>query len=81
MGQQVLPTKAYWVVETHTRDTVYSIVRFFDGNDRLLHEVRIRDLAIDITQKKYRKKLDMLLADYVTRTGNGVKKIRPGTSV
>lgn len=48
----------YWVVETGNRDEVYSIVRFFDANNQLLHEVRIDRKVIDIGQKRNRKRLD-----------------------
>lgn len=81
MSQQGSLGEEYWVVETHTHDTIFSVVRFFDGNDNLLHEVRIENVAIDIQQKKHRKRLDQLLANYQLRKANSVKKIKPRTSV
>lgn len=81
LGQQATFNDAFWVVETHSRDTVYSIVRFFDANNSLLHEVRIDDVAIDIYHKRHRKKLDQLLADYKMRMANGEKKIRSKQSI
>lgn len=81
MSQHSALSEEYWVVETHTRDTVYSVVRFFDGNNVLLHEVRVENVAIDIEQKKHRKKLDQLLSEFKMRTANGAKKIRLKSSV
>lgn len=81
LGQHAALHDAFWVVETHNRDTVYSIVKFFDANSRLLHEVRIEDMAIDIHHRRHRKKLDQLLADYKLRMENGEKKIRSKESI
>jgi len=60
-SQHTSASREYWVVETHSRDSVYSIVRFFGQSDQLLHEVKIDDVVIDIRQKKQRKRLDRLL--------------------
>jgi hypothetical protein len=76
MSQQALTGTDYWVVETHSRDSVYSIVRFYDGNSILLHEVKIDNVVINIQQKKYRKRLDQLLWAYQVRTASSAKKIR-----
>ena len=81
MGQQTAITERYWVVETHNRDTIYSIVRFFDGGNNLLHEVRVDNVAIDIQQKKNRKRLDQLLADYTVRASRSVKRLKTKPSV
>ncbi|MEJ1239118.1 hypothetical protein WBG78_13365 [Chryseolinea sp. T2] len=81
MGQHAAMSGEYWVVENHTRDSVYSIVRFYDANNALMHEVKIDNLTVDIRQKKQRKHLDQLLNDYKTRTSRGLKKIRSKTSV
>ena len=81
MSQQASTGEVYWVVETHTRDSVYSIVRFFDGNNALMHEVRIDNVTVDIRQKKQRKHVDKLLNDYKMRTARSIKKIRSRTSV
>lgn len=81
MSQQATRNQNYWVVETHTRDTVYSVVRFFDSTNTLMHEVRIDHVAVDIKQKKHRKLLDQLLSDYSMRMSRSMKKIRSRTSV
>ncbi|MGC3945909.1 MAG: hypothetical protein QM762_15525 [Chryseolinea sp.] len=81
MSQQTSLNEEYWVVETHTHDSVYSVVRFFDGNNALMHEFRIDNIALDIHQKKQRKRLDQLLSDFKTRTARSAKKIRSRTSI
>jgi hypothetical protein len=81
MSQSKTVSEEYWVVETHCRDTIYSVVRFFNGSDMLLHEVRIENVAIDIQQKRQRRKLDQLLAEYKMRAMSGAKKIRGRASV
>jgi len=74
MSQQAALSEAYWVVETHSRDTVYSVVRFYDGSNSLLHAVRIENIAIDIQQKKHRKKLDQLLGELRKRRAQGLNR-------
>ena len=81
MSQKAALDNTYWVVETNNRDTVYSIVRFFDGNNNLLHEVKLDNIAIDIRQKKNRRRLDQLLTSYKMRASGGAKKLTPRTSV
>lgn len=81
MSQQASAGEEYWVVETHSKDSIYSIVRFFDGSDALMHEVRINNVAVDIHQRKQRKRLDQLLMDYKLRAARSVKKIRSKMSV
>jgi len=81
MSQKAAIDDTYWVVETNNRDTVYSVVRFFDGNNNLLHEVKLDNIAIDIRQKKNRRRLDQLLTSYKMRSSSSAKKLRPRTSV
>ena len=81
MSQKAASDDTYWVVETNNRDTVYSIVRFFDGNNNLLHEVKLDNIAIDIRHKKSRRRLDQLLTSYKMRSSSSAKKLRPRTSV
>jgi|GEM_PF-6116018 hypothetical protein len=81
MSQSATLKQDYWVVETHTHDTVYSIVRFFDGNDALMHEFRVDNIAVDIRQKKQRKRLDQLLSDFKIRIDRNAKKIRSRMSI
>lgn len=65
---------AYWVIETHDRDTIYSVVRIFDGNNELLHEVTFENVVIDIARRRSRRKLDQLLARYKERAMTAAKK-------
>src|SRR5689334_9160821 len=81
MSQQASLADTYWVVETHNRDSIYSVVRFFDGSNKLIHEVRLENVAIDINQKKNRRRLDQLLANYKMRASGSAKKLRPRMSV
>jgi hypothetical protein len=81
MSQHTGQGESFWVVETHSRDTIYSVVRFFDYGNRLLHEIRIDNVVIDIRIKKNRKHLDQLLSDYTIRTSRSAKKLKPKMSV
>ena len=55
---------AYWVVETNSKLKNYSIVRLYDSNNQLVHEVRMDGIYFDVTRTKHRKKLDLLLNGY-----------------
>ena len=80
-AQQATTSPVYWVVETNPRNTPYSIVRFYDANNALVHEVTIDGVYINITKAKYRKKLDLLLKQYNDRGTSASKKNRSRRSI
>jgi hypothetical protein len=58
---------AYWVVETNRYDPSYSIVRFYDHQDQLLYEEKIRGVSLDITRPRTQRLLNKALQQ---ATGN-----------
>lgn len=56
---KVSPT--YWVVETNIQQKTYSIVRLYDADNRLVHEVRMEGIYFDVTRSRHRKLLNELL--------------------
>ncbi|AYB31069.1 hypothetical protein [Chryseolinea soli] len=78
---QASPSPVYWVVETNPKHTNYSIVRFYDAGNALVHEVTIDGAYINIKKAKYRKKLDQLLKQYNDRDAVASKKNRSRRSI
>ncbi len=80
-AQQAPTSPVYWVVETNPRNIPYSVVRFYDANNTLVHEVAIDGVYINIKKAKYRKKLDLLLRQYNERGMSASKKHRSRRSI
>jgi hypothetical protein len=59
---KIIPT--YWVVETNVNQKNFSIVRMYDSQNKLVHEVRMEGIYFDVNKTKHRKKLDELLKGY-----------------
>ncbi len=72
---------AYWVVETNNQQRNYSIVRFYNSNNDLIHEVNIDKVYIDIRKAKHRKKIDHLLKNYQTRSVETAKRNKSNSSI
>lgn len=66
-AQHLKSDPLYWVVETNKNNPSYSIVKFYDRFDLLVHEVRLDGVYIDIRVSKQKKKLDQLLKNYTDR--------------
>ena len=80
-AQQAPTSPVYWVVETNPKNTSYSIVRFYDAGNALVHEVTIDGVYINIKKAKHRKKLDLLLKQYNDRGTTASKKNRSRRSI
>jgi len=80
-AQQAPTSPVYWVVETNPKHTPYSIVRFYDASNTLVHEVTVDGVYINIKKAKYRKKLDLLLRQYNERGMSASKKNRSRRSI
>jgi len=63
-AQELKVAPAYWVVETNVRQKNFSIVRLYDAQHNLVHEVRMDGVYFNISKMKHRKKLDQLLRGY-----------------
>ncbi|HEY3403558.1 MAG TPA: hypothetical protein VGK59_09240 [Ohtaekwangia sp.] len=55
---------AFWVVETNVKNRSYSIIRFYNGMNEQIHEVKLEGVYVDIRKPRYRRKLDKMLKDY-----------------
>jgi len=80
-AQQAPTTPLYWVVETNLKSAPRSIVRFYDANNALVHEVTIDGVYINIKKAKYKRKLDLLLKRYNDRGTSALKKNRSRHSI
>ena len=57
----------YWVVETNIHHRSYTIVKFYNYRNLMVHEVRLEGIYLDICRPKQRKKLDALMKEYSQR--------------
>lgn len=71
----------YWVVETNTQDKNYSVVRFYDNNNLLVHEVTMDHVRIDVTKPKHQRKLNQLLKNYQDRVASTSKRNKSRRSI
>jgi hypothetical protein len=65
----------YWVVETNTNVANHSIVKIYDQQNALIHEVELQK-RLDITNRKHRKALVQIVKNYSTREASGGKKLK-----
>jgi hypothetical protein len=74
-SQETRSTKLYWVVETNIHYRDHTIVRFYDQENVLVHEVKIIGVYIDIRIPKQKKILDQLAKEYIERAILSAEKI------
>lgn len=63
-AQDVKVIPAYWVVETNVNQKNFSIVRMYDSQHNLIHEVKLDGVYLNVSRTKHRKMLDQLLKGY-----------------
>ena len=80
-AQHLKSDPLYWVVETNRNNPSYSIVKFYDRFDLLVHEVRLDGVYIDIRFSKHKKKLDQLLKNYTDRIVASSRKNKSKRSI
>jgi hypothetical protein len=80
-SQNLASDHAYWVMERNIQQPDRAIIKFYDGADRLLHEMRIEKRVINIHKRRDQRMLNHLLKKYMERTGPSGKKLRSRTSV
>ncbi|MBA4057305.1 MAG: hypothetical protein C0490_21505 [Marivirga sp.] len=80
-AQHVKANTLYWVVETNINNPSYSVVKFYDRDNFLMHEVRLHGVYIDIRMPKHKKKLDQLLKDYTERVVASSKRNKSKRSI
>ena len=57
----------YWVVETNIHHRSYTIVKFYNYHNLMVHEVRLEGIYLDICKPRQRRKLDELMKEYSQR--------------
>jgi hypothetical protein len=80
-AQRVKSDPLYWVVETNRNNPSYSIVKFYDRSDLLVHEVRLDGVYIDIRIAKHKKQLNQLLKNYADRIVASAKRNKSKRSI
>jgi hypothetical protein len=73
---QAKQSPAYWVVETNINQKNFSIVRLYDKDNRLVHEVRMDGVYFDVARARHRKMLDQLLKGSYQRAEHTAARIR-----
>jgi hypothetical protein len=63
-AQDIKVIPAYWVVETNVNQKNFSIVRMYDAQHNLVHEVKMEGIYLNVSKAKHRKMLDQLLKGY-----------------
>jgi endonuclease/exonuclease/phosphatase (EEP) superfamily protein YafD len=71
----------YWVVETNAQIKNYSVVRFYNLDNQLVHEVAMDHVRIDITKPKHQRKLNQLLKNYQDRVASTSKRNKSKRSI
>jgi len=80
-AQQVKTAPVYWVVETNRKQDTGSIVRFYDANNALVHEITYDHIYIDINKRKHKRRLNQLLKRYNDHIQVALKKNRSKHSI
>jgi hypothetical protein len=57
----------FWVVETNIHNPSYTIFRFYNYQNLMVHEVRLQGVYLNICNPRQRKKLDSLMNEYYQR--------------
>ncbi|HWA35606.1 MAG TPA: hypothetical protein VG737_15800 [Cyclobacteriaceae bacterium] len=57
----------YWVVEGNVNTRDYTLIRFYDSANNLIHEETIQGKFLDINRKKNVKLLNKKLRDFDTK--------------
>lgn len=73
-SQEKTSTQLYWVVVTNIHYRDHTIVRFYDQEDKLVHEVKIVGVYIDVRVPKQKRILDQLAKEYIERTTSSAEK-------
>jgi hypothetical protein len=72
-GQNVESNANYWVVEGNVKTNDFTIIRFYDSGNQLIHEETMEGKFLDITKKKNVRFLNKKLRDFDSN-GLTVKK-------
>lgn len=70
----------YWVVESNKNVAEYSVVKIYDQQNELVHEIKL-DTRLDVTNRKHRKVLVQMIKRYSARESTAHKRTRSKSSV
>jgi hypothetical protein len=71
----------YWVVESNFYSRDKSIVRLYDAQDQLVHEVKFEDKYIDVNKRKHKRMLNDILKKYTERAATSGKRHKSKVSI
>ena len=80
-AQQANSDTLYWVVETNINNPSYSVVKFYDRRNFLVHEVKLDGVYIDVRIPRHKRKLDQLLKAYTERVVTSSKRNKSKRSI
>jgi hypothetical protein len=70
----------YWVVESNKEIPYRSIVKIYNQENALIHEVKLHT-KLDVTNKRHRKVLTQMMRRYYQREATALKKTKSKSSV
>src|ERR1700741_572098 len=63
----------YWVIETNLHQKYFTIVKFYNGQHMLLHEQKQEGVYLDLSKKRHKRRLDLMLENYLL-SGSPISK-------
>jgi hypothetical protein len=64
MAQQESHVPVYWVVETNVYQKDFTILKFYNGQNQLIHEVTLDRSFLDISKGRHKRKVEALFKKY-----------------
>ena len=72
---------AYWVMERNISNRDVSLIKFYDADHHLIHEVKIEGRVINLGRRGDKRKIDMILRRYTDRTISSGRRHKSRSSV
>jgi hypothetical protein len=64
MAQPESHVAVYWVVETNVYQKDFTILKFYNGQDQVIHEVTLDRSFLDISKERHKRKVEALFKKY-----------------
>jgi hypothetical protein len=71
----------FWVVETNVNARRSSIVKFYNAQNALVHEIKIENKVIDINRPRHKRRVESLLKRYSNSISSTGKKSKVKTQI
>jgi len=81
MAQQDIQVPVYWVVETNVYQKNFTIVKFYNVRNQLVHEITLDQFHLDISKRKHKRKVEALFKKYSPTGLTSSKKHKQRKSV